>query len=174
MLGVVCKSYKAAHNLEPCDVHGNVNGSTGLQALAAEFGTSLDGRYYVICLEDIRPYEGECDSGDPQRRLLLSDPTLPNGKTPPGFSGYAVNMIHLEANQLHTRTSRGKGLRETLFYHLLGEVQVYRTRETMRKALERSCIHHGAVSLDGGIIRGDGVISLGCGKPSIHFPVVAP
>ncbi|KAL8127012.1 hypothetical protein AgCh_014075 [Apium graveolens] len=46
-----------------------------------------------------RPYEGECDSGDPQRRLLLSDPTLPNGKTPPGFSGYAVNMIYLDANQ---------------------------------------------------------------------------
>ncbi|KAK1392217.1 Gamma-irradiation and mitomycin c induced 1 [Heracleum sosnowskyi] len=172
MLGVVCKSYKAAHNLETCDVHGNVNSSTGLQALASEFGTSLKGRYCVICLEDIRPYEGECDSGDPQRRLLLADPTLPNGKTPPGFSGYAVNMIYLDANQLYTRTSRGKGLRETLFYHLLGEVQVYRTRENMRKALE--CIHHGAVSLDGGIIRKDGVISLGCGKPSIHFPVVAP
>lgn len=172
MLGVVCKSYKAAHNLETCDVHGNVNCSTGLQALASEFGTSLDGRYCVICLDDIRPYEGECDCGDPQRRLLLSDPTLPNGKTPQGFSGYAVNMIYLDANQLYTRTSRGKGLRETLFYHLLGEVQVYRTRETMRKALE--CIHHGAVSLDGGIIRKDGVISLGCGKPSIRFPVVAP
>ncbi|XP_074380628.1 structural maintenance of chromosomes flexible hinge domain-containing protein GMI1-like isoform X3 [Apium graveolens] len=172
MLGVVCKSYKAAHNLETCDVHGNVNCSTGLQALASALGTSLDGRYSVICLEDVRPYEGECDSGDPQRRLLLSDPTLPNGKTPPGFSGYAVNMIYLDANQLYTRTSGGKGLRETLFYHLLGEVQVYRTRETMRKALE--CIHHGAVSLDGGIVRKTGVISLGCGKPSIHFPVVAP
>ncbi|XP_074380636.1 structural maintenance of chromosomes flexible hinge domain-containing protein GMI1-like isoform X3 [Apium graveolens] len=161
MLGVVCKSYKAAHNLETCDVHGNVNCSTGLQALASALGTSLDGRYSVICLEDVRPYEGECDSGDPQRRLLLSDPTLPNGKTPPGFSGYAVNMIYLDANQLYTRTSGGKGLRETLFYHILGEVQVYRTRETMRKALE--CIHHGAVSLDGGIVRKTGVISLGCG-----------
>lgn len=108
-----------------------------------------------------RPYEGECESGDPQRRLLLPDPTLPNGKIPPGFSGYAVNMIYMDASHLYTRTSRGKGLRETLFYHLLGEVQVYRTRETMGKALE--CIHDGAVSLDGGIIRKDGVISLGYG-----------
>lgn len=54
MLGVVCKSYKAAYNLETCDIHGNVSCSTGLQALASEWGTSLDQRYYVICLEDIR------------------------------------------------------------------------------------------------------------------------
>ncbi|KAF1001494.1 hypothetical protein AG4045_029073 [Apium graveolens] len=56
MLGVVCKSYKAAHNLETCDVHGNVNCSTGLQALASALGTSLDGRYSVICLEDVSAF----------------------------------------------------------------------------------------------------------------------
>lgn len=110
-----------------------------------------------------RPYEGAYDNSDPQRRLLLSNPTLPNGNSPPGFLGYAVNMIHFDAYQLYIRTLRGRGLRETLFYHLLGEVQVYKTRETMRKAIEKSCIQHGAVSLDGGIIRGSGVISLGCG-----------
>ncbi|XP_063945360.1 structural maintenance of chromosomes flexible hinge domain-containing protein GMI1 isoform X2 [Daucus carota subsp. sativus] len=161
MLGVVCKSLKAAYNLETCDVDGSVKGSTGLQALASEYGISLDGRYSVICLEDTRPYQGDYDSGDPQRMLLLPNPTLTNGNCPPGFIGYAINMIYLDAHQLYTRTCGGKGLRETLFYHLLGEVQVYKTRESMRKALEKSCIQHGAVSLDGGIIRGNGVISLG-------------
>ncbi|XP_074380621.1 structural maintenance of chromosomes flexible hinge domain-containing protein GMI1-like isoform X2 [Apium graveolens] len=173
MLGVVCKSYKAAYNLETCDVDGSVNCSTGLQALASECSISLDGRYSVLCLEDTRPYEGDYNRGDPQRMLLLPNPTLPNGNSPPGFIGFAVNMIYLDANHLYTRTSGGKGLRETLFYHLLGEVQVYKTRETMKKSLEKSCIQHGAVSLDGGIIRGNGVISLGRGKPSIHFPVLA-
>ncbi|WOG90862.1 hypothetical protein DCAR_0310108 [Daucus carota subsp. sativus] len=173
MLGVVCKSLKAAYNLETCDVDGSVKGSTGLQALASGCGISLDCRYSVICLEDTRPYEGDYDSGDPQRMLLLPNTTLPNGNCPPGFIGYAVNMIYLDANQLYTRTCGGKGLRETLFYHLLGEVQVYKTRESMIKALEKSCIQHGAVSLDGGIIRGNGVISLGRREPSIHFPVAS-
>ncbi|WOG90855.1 hypothetical protein DCAR_0310101 [Daucus carota subsp. sativus] len=173
MLGVVCKSLKAAYNLETCDVDGSVKGSTGLQALASEYGISLDGRYSVICLEDTRPYQGDYDSGDPQRMLLLPNPTLTNGNCPPGFIGYAINMIYLDAHQLYTRTCGGKGLRETLFYHLLGEVQVYKTRESMRKALEKSCIQHGAVSLDGGIIRGNGVISLGRREPSIHFPVAS-
>lgn len=118
----------------------------------------------LICnLLSNRAYRGDYNHGDPQRMLLLPSPTLPNGNSPPGFIGYAVNMIYLDAHHLYTRTSGGKGLRETLFYHLLGEVQVYKTRETMRKALEKSCIQHGAVSLDGGIIRGNGVISLGRG-----------
>ncbi|KAL3727456.1 hypothetical protein ACJRO7_032220 [Eucalyptus globulus] len=34
------------------------------------------------------------------------------------------------------------------------------------------CIEHGAVSLDGGIIREDGLISLGFWKSDIIFPVV--
>ena len=78
---------------------------------------------------------------------------------PPGFLGYAVNMVELEPDHLHTRTTTGQGLRETLFYCLFGELQVYQTREDMKKA----CFYarHGAVSLDGGIMKGNGVISFG-------------
>lgn len=107
-----------------------------------------------------RPYKGEFDN-DPQRKLLLQDPTLQNGKSPPGFLGYAVNMIYIDVHHLHTRTA-GKGLRETLFYRLFGKLQVYETREHMRKAQANSCIHNGAVSLDGGIMRGNGLLTLGC------------
>ncbi|KAK1397583.1 hypothetical protein POM88_007446 [Heracleum sosnowskyi] len=76
-------------------------------ALASECGISLDGRYSVLCLEDTRPYDGDYNRGDPQRMLLLPNPTLPNGNSPPGFIGYAVNMIYLDANHLYTRTSGG-------------------------------------------------------------------
>ena len=32
-------------------------------------------------------------------------------------------MIDLDIDHLHTRTAAGHGLRETVLYHLLGEVQ---------------------------------------------------
>ncbi|XP_057951572.1 structural maintenance of chromosomes flexible hinge domain-containing protein GMI1 isoform X2 [Malania oleifera] len=118
-----------------------------------------------------RPYNGEIKGNDPQRKLLLTDPTHPTGKTPPGFLGYAVNMINLDIRHVHTTTSAGHGLRETLFYCLLGELQVYETREDMKQS--RAIIRHGAVSLDGGIMRQNGVVSLGYREPEIQFPVVA-
>ena len=74
-------------------------------------------------------------------------------------------MIDLDIDHLHTRTAAGHGLRETVLYRLLGEVQVYETRECMLEA--RRCIKHGAVSLDGGILRENGVISLGYGSLSL-------
>ena len=86
---------------------------------------------------------------------------------PRGFIGCAVNMIDLEIDHLHTRTAAGHGLRETVLYRLLGEVQVYETRECMLEA--RRCIKHGAVSLDGGILRENGVISLGYGSLSLFL-----
>lgn len=73
--------------------------------------------------------------------------------------GYAVNMISLDMHCLNTRTAAGYGLRETLFYRLFGKVQVYQTREHMR--LAKTCIKHGAISLDGGIMRENGIILLG-------------
>lgn len=98
---------------------------------------------------------------DPRRMLNLRDPTLPNGKIPPGFLGFAVNMIDLESCHLDTRTFSGHDLRDTLFYRLFGELQVYETREFMKRA--RPYIKHSAVSLDGGIIRGNGIFSFGHG-----------
>lgn len=89
----------------------------------------------------------------------MPKPLLPSGKTPAGFLGYAVNMIHLDVQHLNTRTSAGYGLRETLFYRLFGETQVYDTREHLRQA--NACIKHGALSLDGGIMKDNGIIFLG-------------
>lgn len=88
--------------------------------------------------------------------LAMVKPALPNGESPPGFLGYAVNMIHISAKHLQFRTASGHGLRETLFYRLLGELQVYANRDCMSMA--SSCSNkHPAVSLDGVIMRGNGV-----------------
>lgn len=57
LLAVVCKSYKAASDLEKYDKNGNVNRACGLLALATECGKSLNGCYNVICLEDIRYHQ---------------------------------------------------------------------------------------------------------------------
>lgn len=96
---------------------------------------------------------------DPQRRLDLWKPRLPTGECPPGFLGYAVNMINIESKNLFCATASGHGLRETLFYNLFYRLQVYRTRADMLLALP--LISDGAISLDGGIIRSSGVFSLG-------------
>lgn len=171
MLAIVCKSYASAYALEKYERSGNVNHACALHAIATKQGQSIKGHYLVICLEDIRPYTGELGH-DPERKLALPDPTLPNGNTPSGYLGYAVNMVGLDARHLHIRTNTGHGLRETLFYCLFGNLQVYETRENMKMA--KTCIKHGAVSLDGGIMKGNGVLSLGHWEPEICFPVIVP
>ncbi|KAH9673625.1 protein DEFECTIVE IN MERISTEM SILENCING 3 [Citrus sinensis] len=106
-----------------------------------------------------RPFAGEFVVDDPQRRLDLWKPRLPTGECPPGFLGYAVNMINIDSKNLFCATASGHGLRETLFYNLFYRLQVYRTRADMLLALP--LISDGAISLDGGIIRSSGVFSLG-------------
>lgn len=69
-------------------------------------------------------------------------------------------MINIDIDHLETKTISGCGIRETLFYRLFGEAQVYKSRKDMKRAI--SCIKDGAVSLDGGILRGNGALSLGC------------
>lgn len=61
-------------------------------------------------------------------------------------------MIHLDSKYLSFLTDSGYGLRETLFYGLFSRLQIYKTRNEMLLALP--CIHDGALSLDGGMIRG--------------------
>lgn len=81
-------------------------------------------------------------------------------------------MIGIAVDHLGTKIAAGHGLRETLFYHLFGKLQVYETKEFMKEAYP--CVTtDGAVSLDGGIIRGNGVLSLGHGEPEIFFPVIS-
>uniref|UniRef100_A0A7N2MHC6 Protein DEFECTIVE IN MERISTEM SILENCING 3-like n=1 Tax=Quercus lobata TaxID=97700 RepID=A0A7N2MHC6_QUELO len=161
MLAIVSKTYEGVKALETYDKQGCINKSSGLHALGATIGRNMDGRFLVICLENImhEPYAGEFVADDPQRRLDLVKPKLPNGECPPGFLGFAVNMINVDNANLFCVTASGHGLRETLFYNLFSRLQVYRTRQDMVSALP--CISDGAVSLDGGMIRSTSVFSLG-------------
>ncbi|CAH8272081.1 unnamed protein product [Arabidopsis lyrata] len=93
----------------------------------------------------------------------MDDPKLLNGDHIPGFKGYAVNMIDLAPEELTIQTYSGYGLRETLFYNLFENLQVYETQKQVEAA-------H-AVSLDGFIAKENGFIYSGCSKPEIHFPV---
>ncbi|XP_042036221.1 structural maintenance of chromosomes flexible hinge domain-containing protein GMI1-like [Salvia splendens] len=150
MLAIVCRNYADAQSLDANTFH------------------KLAG-YNAFCLEDIRPRSNE-PSSDLQELLPLQDPTLPNGSTPHGFLGYAVDLINIEPNRSEWRTTSGHGLRQTLFHRLFGKLQVYKDRDCMMAAAQ-SCIE-GAVSLDGGILRGNGLLSLGLWEPKILFPVM--
>ncbi|KAJ9159676.1 hypothetical protein P3X46_025161 [Hevea brasiliensis] len=159
MLAIVCKTYEGVTALETYDKEGHINNDSGLHGLGASIGRALSGRFLVICLENLRPFCGEFMADDPQRRLDLLNPKLPNGECPPGFIGFAVNMIHVDSTSLFYVTSSGYGLRETLFYNLFSRLQVYKSREDMLLALP--CITDGAISLDGGMIKATGLFSLG-------------
>ncbi|XP_026403725.1 structural maintenance of chromosomes flexible hinge domain-containing protein GMI1-like isoform X2 [Papaver somniferum] len=173
MLAVVCKSYAAARRLEKYGEGGEVDRSDGLHVVAAQLGRPINCGFLVICLEDLCPFRGKFKSDeDPQKKLSLVDPILPTDEIPSGFLGHAVNMVDIEIQHLHTRTNKGYYLRETLFYLLFGELQVYGTREQMNQA--RAFIKHGAISLDGGILKSNGILSLGPQRePEVRFPVVA-
>ncbi|KAF9667330.1 hypothetical protein SADUNF_Sadunf15G0011600 [Salix dunnii] len=63
----------------------------------------------------------------------------------------------------------GYGLRETLFYNLFSRLQVYKTRKDMVLAIP--CISDGAISLDGGMMKGTGIFSLGNrNNVDVRFP----
>ncbi|KAJ6969659.1 protein DEFECTIVE IN MERISTEM SILENCING 3 [Populus alba x Populus x berolinensis] len=169
MLAIVCKTYEGVKALETYDKEGQINKDSGLHGLGASNGKELDGRFLVFCLENLRPYCGEFVVDDPQRRLDLLKPKLPNGECPPGFIGFAVNMINVEFTNLFYLTGSGYGLRETLFYNLFSRLQVYKTREDMVLALP--CISDGAISLDGGMMKGTGIFSLGNrNNVDVRFP----
>ncbi|MQL80964.1 hypothetical protein Taro_013402, partial [Colocasia esculenta] len=168
MLAIVCKNYESVKALEEYDRDGVIDKNAGLHELGPSIGRLLDGRFLVICLENLRQvsnyfvggaYTGEFAADDPQRQLALLKPKLPSGKCPPGFLGFAVNMISVDMKYVSCITSNGHGLRETLFYSLFSHLQVYRSREEMRLAIP--FISDGAISLDGGIIKGAGLFSLG-------------
>ena len=103
-----------------------------------------------------RPYKGGVLLNSPQKELNLA---WPSPHVPKGFRGFAVNMINLSDDNLNITTSRGHGLRETLFYSLFGELQVYETRNDMLQAMPY--LNGGAISLDGGVIKGKGKLLLG-------------
>ncbi|EPS69220.1 hypothetical protein M569_05551, partial [Genlisea aurea] len=175
MLAVVCKTEKGVKAMEAYNSHGLIDKGFGIHSLAASMGKSVDERFLVICLEDLRPYSGGLICDDPLRRLDLMAPRLANGENPPGFLGFAVNMIAIESTELYTIVGTGYSLRETLFYNLFSDLQVYKSREDMLKA--RPCITHSAVSLDGGMIRNLGISAFGPrreGMDIITFPCDPP
>ncbi|KAL8550775.1 hypothetical protein ACS0TY_000016 [Phlomoides rotata] len=131
----------------------------------------MGGTFTVFCIENLslisceflcRPYAGELVAGDPQRRLNLQKPS---------FLGYVVNMI--DSVNLYSASGSWHSLRETLFFHLFSYLQVYKSREDMLKAT--SLISHGAISLDGGLIRSPGVHSFGHNQEDIDvkFPCIS-
>ncbi|CAI9097431.1 OLC1v1033861C1 [Oldenlandia corymbosa var. corymbosa] len=157
MLGIVCKTHTYVKYLETYDKEGHIL-KTGLHGLGAAIGRNLDGRFLVICLENIRPYDGDFVANDQERRLAIPNPRLPNGETPAGFLGYAVNIINIGQSNSCFVTGHGLGLRERLFFNLFSCLQVYKTREDMLQALP--LVGGAAVSLDGGIMS-NGAIWLG-------------
>ncbi|CAH8342528.1 unnamed protein product [Eruca vesicaria subsp. sativa] len=154
MLGLVCKSTRLRSQSHLM-----------LQSEADRLKTSITRRFHVKCLgATSRPWIGGFVENDPQRKLAMEAPKLP------GFQGYAVNMIDLSQEELNIKTYEGHGLRETLFYGLFGNLQVYETQTQVEEALPH--ISGGsAVSLDGFIAKEDEFIYPGSSKPEIHFPI---
>ncbi|KAJ7962594.1 protein DEFECTIVE IN MERISTEM SILENCING 3-like [Quillaja saponaria] len=162
MLAIVSRTSEGAKALESYDGEGIISCTDGLHGFGSLIGRKINGRFLVICLDELRQYVGGLVADDPQKRLAISKPKLPNGEDPPGFLGYAVNLINLDTRNLHFITANGHGLRETLFYSLFSCLQVYRSRKEMLLALP--CITDGALSLDGGMIKDSGVFVLGSRK----------
>jgi hypothetical protein len=122
----------------------------------------------ILCTTTLcRPFSGEVMIDDPQRHLILHKPRLPSGEAPPGFLGFAVNMIHMDQAYLSCLTPNGHGLRETLFYSLFSHLQVYKTTADLRSAIP--LISHGAISLDGSILRPNGSFCLGDRYTNMKF-----
>lgn len=170
MLALVCKTYDGVKGLEKYDKDGIIDKTSGVHGLGRSVGKFLDGRFTVFCLENLRPFSGDVNIDDPQRKLILHRPRLPGGEPPPGFLDFAVNMIHLDRAHLSCLTASGHGLRETLFYTLFSHLQVYKTRADIQSALP--LIKDGAVSLDGGILRPNGSFCLGDSQNlEVKFPV---
>lgn len=170
MLSIVCKTYEGVKALEKYDKEGIIDKSAGLHGLGPSIGRLLDGRFLVFCLENMRPYVGEFVAEDPQKKLALLKPRLPNGECPHGFLGFAVNMINVDRLHLSCLTTSGHGLRETLFYSLFSRLQVYKTRADMQLAIP--CISDGAISLDGGMMKSGGLFFLGDRKDvEVRFPI---
>lgn len=168
MLSVVCKTQEAANYIEKYNADGGVDVGFGIHREAAALGVPIKRGFGVICLDDIESYKGGVLLNSPQKVLNLAWPS-PHG--PKGFRGFAVNMINLSDDNLNITTSRGHGLRETLFYSLFGELQVYETRNDMLQAMPY--LNGGAISLDGGVIKGKGKLLLGYSDLKITFPVVS-
>ncbi|BBN16608.1 structural maintenance of chromosomes flexible hinge domain-containing protein 1 [Marchantia polymorpha subsp. ruderalis] len=167
LLLMVCRTQRGVNALEEYDRNNNIDVTKGLHGFARSKMTTLSRRFECLALSDTRPYrrhDGKPSvyTEHPQRLLNIDPPILPTTQQPPdGFLGYAVNLLHLKEEHLGGIVPSIDGqppaeplnLRETLFHHLLQNLQVYDTREHMLNAKNSIRFTGGAVSLDGGFIR---------------------
>lgn len=108
----------------------------------------------VLCYSFYARQEGlaSIDINHPQKLLNIPDPGPSNKPRPDGFLGYAVNLLRFNPQQLKCYATPAKhSLRESLFFQLFSDLQVYDTKANMLNAQE--FLTTGAVSLDGGLIR---------------------
>lgn len=54
MLAIVCKTYDGIKALETYNKEGYINKTSGFHGLGSSIGRSLDGRFLVICVENLR------------------------------------------------------------------------------------------------------------------------
>lgn len=54
MLAIVCKTSDSVKGLETYEKDGSITKSSGIHGIGVSIGRHLDGRYLVICLENLR------------------------------------------------------------------------------------------------------------------------
>jgi len=54
MLAIVCSTNEGVKALEKYDPEGTINSNGGLHGIGSSTGKKINGRFVVICLEDLR------------------------------------------------------------------------------------------------------------------------
>ncbi|CAK9270579.1 unnamed protein product [Sphagnum jensenii] len=179
MLMIVCRTEAGLRylNSQTFDEEGKLDEEMGLHAFARRRKSSITGRFRVLVLNEASFYvqpEGlpAVDMSHPQKILNIPQPGPSKGPCPEGFLGYAVNLLHLNPQQLECyATPSEHGLRESLFFQLFSFLQVYDTKENMIQA--QQYLAAGAVSLDGSLLHSNGSLEYVCGmQPELKFPLV--
>lgn len=76
MLALVCKTFDGVKALELYDKEGAINRSSGLHGIGSSVGRTLEGRFRVICLNDLR-YVYTCLILSPFTRFSFSHSISP-------------------------------------------------------------------------------------------------
>ncbi|MCO5578062.1 hypothetical protein L7F22_031900 [Adiantum nelumboides] len=161
MLVVVCKTSEAAGLLVRLnESDGSIDDTCGLYDYIKRQKQNIHEKLRIFILENMRLYIEGLEESDLQKLLKLVQRKLIDGSVSRGFSGYAVNFVQL--NEEHG------GLRESPFYSLLKELQVYDTRRNLFSA--KSALTAGGTSLDGSMVQERGCEDFGqWQKPKILF-----
>ncbi|MCO5580545.1 hypothetical protein L7F22_034413 [Adiantum nelumboides] len=161
MLAVVCKTSEAAGLLVRLnESDGSIDDTCGLYDYIKRQKQNIHEKLRIFILENMRLYIEGLEESDLQKLLKLVQCKLIDGFVSRGFLGYAVNFMQL--NEEHG------GLRESPFYSLLKELQVYDARRNLFSA--KSALTAGGTSLDGSMVQERGCEDFGqWQKPKILF-----